>query len=403
MARNRTLYALFVIGCLIFSAAYKSRISAVLLVAAIAYPLLALALTALSLLPVSAGFIEKRAVYEKMEQFELPVSIRNNFIFPYAPLELDCLIPDNDTGLFLHKQIYVSVGPLKRMRIFVPCMHRYRGSYTAKILRLSVYDPLKIIRLTKSVDSAAALVILPRKILLQDLGIVFGGEAGGVPEARQSGDREDLSHVREYLEGDLVQLIHWKLTAKLDELMTKQYDATGDRRSVLLLDPGSNDATAAALIRRSDAVIETAVAVAMSVSHSGIRLTADTGSFDCVTCDISDNAASFERFYGMMSVLPPYFDSVGMPELIRRYSIGDTAAMFIITPTADNEIFAAAEAAAARISGAVVLIYVNCTGSLLEYDHSGSRFIFAEVRGETETALPLAAEQILADYLRENA
>ncbi len=401
MARNRTLYALFAIGCLIFSVAYKSRISAVLLVVAITYPLLALALTALSLLPVSVSFIEKRAVYEKQEQFEIPISIKNNFIFPYAPLELDCIIPDNDTGLFLHKQIYISVGPLKRMRIFVPCMHRYRGSYSAQIMRLSVFDPLKLIRLTKRVDAAMALVILPRRILLQDLGMVSCGEAGGLPETLRSGDREDLSHVREYLEGDLVQQIHWKLTAKLDELMIKQYDATGDRRCVLLMDFGGSGLTASAIIRRSDAVAETAIAVAMSVARSGVRLTADTGSLDGISCDISDSTGSFERFYDMISVLPPYMESISMPELIRKWSVGETSAMFIVTPTANEETLAAAEAAASHSRGAVVLIYVNCSGNSLHYESSDSRFIFAEVLGETETALPSTAEQILEKFLSE--
>lgn len=403
MAKNRTLYALFVIACLIFSVAYKSRISAVLLVTAIAYPLLALALTALSLLPVSVSFIEKRAVYEKQEQFELPISIRNNFIFPYAPIELDCLIPDNDTGLFLHKQIYVSVGPLKRMRIFVPCMHRYRGSYTAQIMCISVFDPLKLIRLTKRVDAATELVILPRRIPLQDLGMISCGEAGGLPEILRSGDKEDLSHVREYIEGDLVQLIHWKLTAKLDELMIKQYDATGDRYCVLLMDFGGSEHTAAAMIRRSDAVAETAIAVAMSVARSGVRLTADTGSLDGMSCDICDSAGSFEYFYDMISVMPPYIETIGMPELIRKWSAGETSAMFIVTPTVNEDTLAAAEAAASRNSGAVVLIYVNCSGNSLRYESSDSRFIFVEVLGETESALPAAAEQILEEYLTESS
>lgn len=287
-----------------------------LLAAAIAYPVLALALAAISVLTISAGFSEKRAVYEKNEQFELPVFIRNNFIFPYAPAELDCVIPDNDTGLFLHKQIYVSVAPLKRMRIFVPCMHRYRGSYTAQIMRISVYDPLKIIRISKHTDASMQLVILPRRIPLEDLGFVSGGTAGGIPEPRHGGDKEDLSHVREYLTGDIVQLIHWKLTAKLDEMMVKQYDSTGDRRSVILLNFGRND-SAAAMIRRSDAVIETAIAVAMSVSRSGVRLIVDTGAASGLTCEISDQAC-FERFYELMSVLPPNMEAAELTELTQR-------------------------------------------------------------------------------------
>ncbi len=400
MARNRFLYLLFFLGCVIFSAAYRSRISAVLLVVTIAYPLLALLLTAISLFTIHISFSEIRAVYEKNQQFELPVSIRNNFIFPYAPAELDCLLPDSDMGLFLHKQIYICVAPLKSMRIFVPCMHRYRGSYTAQIMRLSVYDPLKIIRFTRKIDASQQLVILPRKIPLEELGFIYGGEQGSIPEQRRSGDKEELSHVREYMEGDIVQLIHWKLTAKLDEIMVKQFDTTGDRRSVLLCNFSHSDSTASAMIRQSDAVAEAAIAVAMSSCRSNVRITADTGAVSGMCCEITDQPG-FERFYEMMSVLPPYIEVTEFTELINQYARNQASAMFLITPTVNEDIFAAAQAAASVMAGTVVLIYVNCTGRK-DYPQrdDNSRFVFAEVTGEAAEALPAAAEQILADYMR---
>lgn len=407
MTRNRIFYLLFLLGCVIFSAAYRSRISAVLLIAVIIYPLLALILTAVSLLTVSAGFTENRMVYRKNEQFELPLTIRNNFIFPYAPAELDCLIPDNDTGLFLHKQVYISVAPLKCMRIFVPCMHRYRGSYMAQILKLTVYDPLKIIRLSRKTNSAMQLVILPRRIPLDELGFIFGGEQGQLPEQRRGGDKEDLSHVREYMDGDIVQLIHWKLTAKLDEMMVKQYDTTGDRRSVLLCNFEHKGITASTMIRQSDAVVEAAIAVAMSAANAGVKLLADMGAASDIISEINDSH-SFERFYELMSVLPfgtpvPDTDMMQFPELIRSYSITDTSALFIITPTVDERIFAAAEDAAARVSGAVVLIYVNCSGKTeLPVRDENSRFIFAETAAESDSSLSAASEQILSEFLRIN-
>ncbi|MDE6031881.1 MAG: hypothetical protein K2G32_09705, partial [Oscillospiraceae bacterium] len=61
MRRNRVIYVLVVIACLIFSAAYRSRLSAVLLAAVIGYPVLALLLTAAALLCIKAEFTEERA------------------------------------------------------------------------------------------------------------------------------------------------------------------------------------------------------------------------------------------------------------------------------------------------------------------------------------------------------
>ncbi len=402
MARNRFFYAVFLIGCVLFSAAYKSRIASVLLVAAIVYPIAALLLTAVSVFPVRVCFDDKRGVHEKNEQFELPVNIINNFLFPYSPLELDCILPDNETGLFLRKQIYAAVAPLKKLRIFVPCMHCYRGSYTARIIRLSVFDPLRLIRISRKVDMSTQLVFLPRKIPLEQLGMIFGGDNGSAAGAGLTGEKEDFSHAREYADGDIMQLIHWKLSAKLDELMVKQYDSQADRRTVILCNFGRYGATPSAVICQSDAVIETAVAVAMSAVQSGVRAFADTGAYSGISCDIADSGG-FQRFYELMSVLEPAPEVMEFPQLIDSYAAGSAAAMFLITPVMDEEIIAAAHRAGQRLGGTVVLIYVNCFGRTdFPQPDERSRFVFAQVSGEVNKTLPAAAEQILEDYSRLN-
>jgi len=402
VTRYRVTYAVFLLGCLIFSVAYQSRITSVLLIVAAAYPVVALVLTVISLFMLRIGFDEKRAVYEKCEQFELPVRISNNFLFPYAPAELDCIIPDSETGLFLRKQIYASVAPLKRMRIFVPCMHRYRGSYSAKIRKLSVYDPLRLIRISRKLDIEMQLVFMPRKITLDKLGLVFGGERGAEPEQRMMGEKENFSHVREYVQGDVVQLVHWKLTAKLDELMIKQYDSQDDRRSVILCNFGRYNATPSAVMRQSDAVTETAVAVAMSAVNAGIKAFADTGALSDITCDIADSGG-FRRFFDIMSVLPHDVAVLDFPELVDKYSVGNAAVLFLITPVVSDAILEAAQRASERMKGAVVLIYANCTGKQESIPEAGERtFIFAEMSGETADSLPVAADRIIAEYSRLN-
>ncbi len=64
MRRNRVIYILAVIGCLVFSAVYRSRLSAVLLAAVAVYPVLALLLTAAGILCIKAEVTEERSIYE---------------------------------------------------------------------------------------------------------------------------------------------------------------------------------------------------------------------------------------------------------------------------------------------------------------------------------------------------
>ncbi|MBP1543496.1 MAG: DUF58 domain-containing protein [Oscillospiraceae bacterium] len=402
MTRNRVLYVLFLLGCLVFSAAYRSRISAVLLVAAAAYPLLALVAALISVHTVRVGFGLTRSVHEKNEQFELPVYVRNNFIFPFAPAELTCFIPDNDTGLFLKKQVFVSVSPLKKMRIFIPCMHRYRGDYPAQITRVTVYDPLKIIRVSRRANSQMQLVILPRRIQLSRLSALFGGDRGAVPEHVKGGDKEDFSHVRDYRMGDILQMIHWKLTAKQQELMIKEYESDGDRRGTVLFGFGDDEAAPYTLLRRSDAVIEAVVAVVMAAMRAGVKVVADMGCELFGAVSVADKA-DFERFFDMMSVLPPDAHGRELGELIADRVQCDGSAMFIVTPLMTAEITAAADAAAELSRGIVALIYVNCTGKPMQTDMGEERrFLFAElvmpdVSSDSDSAFSDMQEQLLCE------
>lgn len=124
MSRNRLIYITLTVALLIFSAAYQSRISAVLLIAALCYPLLAAVCVLICSRTSSADFVENtsrngsgsstRIVRQKGEEFDLWIYVRSRSVFPCAPIELQCNLPDRETGLFTMKSIYASVPPFGR-------------------------------------------------------------------------------------------------------------------------------------------------------------------------------------------------------------------------------------------------------------------------------------------------
>lgn len=398
MAKNRLFYFLFFLACLVFSAAYQSRISAVLLAVAILYPVIAAVFTVIGLFTLRTGFVDERLVHEKNEIFELGIYLNNNFLLPYAPAELECVIPDNDAGLFLKKQVFVCVAPLKKMRIFVPCMHKYRGAFDARISRITVYDPLKIIRFSRRTDSKMQLVFVPRKIAVEKLSEIYTGKHGTVAEQRSTGEKEDFSHVREYAMGDIFQMIHWKLTAKHDELMVKQYDTNEERRAVVLCNFSHGTATPSGILKQSDAVVETAVSISMSLMRSGVKTIVDTGTVEAGQCEISDKA-SFEQFYEKMSVLPLKLAALDINQQIAKYLSYDMAALFVITPVLNEGIMSSAQAAGEMLGGAAVMIYTNCTGKSIRLPVDDRRFIFAELCGDAGAVLPDIAERVVAEYI----
>ncbi|MDE7193193.1 MAG: DUF58 domain-containing protein [Oscillospiraceae bacterium] len=393
MRRNRVIYVLAVIGCLIFSAVYRSRLSAVLLAAVIGYPVLALLITAAELLFIKAEFTEERAIYEKNVPFDLWIKLNNRFIFAYAPAELLCVFPDRDTGIFSVRHIYASVAPLGKCMISVNCLHKYRGSYTAEIQKLSVYDPLRIIRLTKKAKAEMQQIFLPRKIGLGDLTVVSENDRSSAPTRLLAGDKEDFSHVREYRLGDMIQLVHWKLTAKQDELMIKQFDEITDKRAAVLCDY-SFEGNETGLLLRADGIIETAIAFALSAVESGVKVRVDFGTLDRgFVSDIGDRT-SFDRFYRLMAVLPARVDVAEFGSLIDNVDRNNTSVIFLVTGRLTEALICRADILAETFSGMVVLAFVNIGGSELETAAEGRGFVFLNIRGDDENGLSSAIESV---------
>ncbi len=394
MARNRLIYLLILLASVIFSAAYHSNLATVLLVTVLLYPVAALIYTAISLIFIKAGFAESRSVNEKNTAFEVGLILRNRFIFGYAPLELICTLPDSDTGLFSEKRIFTAISPLGRCRLAVNAMHRYRGSYTAEIRRIAVYDPLKLIRLSKKISSRMNMIFLPRRIMLGSINAEGENDTNITPIPMRRGDKDDFSHVREYILGDIMQLVHWKLTAKQDSLMIKQYDETTDRRAVILCD-FSGDSSPAMALRRSDGIVETAVAFCMATTISEINSTVDICAADRSLVFQINNQGEFEQFYNAMTVLPARIESLDLSTMLSGYSQTDVSALFLVTADLSASLIEQLDMIARNSTKPVLLAFINCTGISRELESSAreSAFLFLNIKGENADALLAAIEE----------
>lgn len=372
MSRNRLLYTILAVALLVFSAAYQSRISAVLLIAALCYPVLALICVLICSRLTDVGFVEceeharhkspaagsTRIVRQKNEVYDLWIYVRSRSILPCVPIELQCNLPDRDTGLFSAKRIYASVPPLGRCRISVSVMHRYRGAYIAEVNRAAFFDPLRIIRISRRLSAEAMLIFLPRRRDIGELIAEAPGEDSTDPLPLIKGEREDFSHVREYIQGDMIQQVHWKLTAKLDELMIKQFDEAAEKRVSILCDYRNDTTDAGIAMKQADTMIEAAIAIALATVKPGVNSRVDFGAIDGSHRSIINDMADFERFYDCAAVMPMKLETMETVQLLESGQQG-ASVVFLITGRLTEELLAVVENAAESFRGIFVLVNVN--------------------------------------------
>lgn len=384
MVKNRILYAVTILACLGFSMLYTGKVSAVLLLMVAAYPVVALICAIIQAALFRVEFNDKRVVSEKDTLFEMFLNVRNGSIFPCVPAEIQCVLPDSDSGLFADKRIFTTVSPLGKAKLSVSCRHIYRGSYSCRINKISVYDPLRIIRISRKKNLEIVSVFLPRRIELIDILKPAHGDRSYTQNII-SAERDDFSHVREYREGDLYQMVHWKLTAKADDIMIKQYDSLTEQRALILCSwRGSGD-----ILMRTDTVIETAIAFVSALLKKKVGSFVDYEGESI--CKVTD-AGEFERFYELMSVIPVKTQTEDIVSRIDKSDLCGLSALVLITPELSDEIVARANSAASFCK--VYLAFINLYCRPVPASIADEKFDFLDIRAPGADALNYAAQLI---------
>ncbi len=392
MLRNRIVYILAVLVCVGFSMLYKGRVSAILLFTVLLYPVLAFGMTVWQLFGANARFCCKRAALPKDILFELGIEVSNRFIFPAVPFELKCVLPDEDLGLIADKRLFVSLPPFGKAEVPVKCRHRFRGNCTCKIERVYVVDPLRIIRVSKKYRAEIPITFLPRNLELEDILFKSAVEQSVVQKQLNTADEDEFSHVREYRDGDIFQMVHWKLTAKQDELMIKQFDSVNDLRDVVLCDYHQQNDEAGMV--RADMVIETALAFVRTALDKGIHSTVSFCGINSEPLFVNDEG-SWGRFYDLACVMPPDLETEDFAAVIDRVDKSAAAILILITDSLSEEFIERARNAAQQVT--VFYAYLNLSGKPLEEDFSDERFMFLNIIGTHENALKNASAQLAID------
>lgn len=131
--------------------------------------------------------------------------------------------------------------------LLLPLRLTRNGNVSVRCDYIIIRDIMGFIDIAKKADTSAEITVIPEKA--ESLKITREDTSKGVTEAEETEkkghDFSDVSDVREYIPGDRLNSIHWKLSAKRDILMVKDRESMSDEQMALLLqlsgDPGDVD------------------------------------------------------------------------------------------------------------------------------------------------------------------
>ncbi|MBP5281015.1 MAG: DUF58 domain-containing protein [Lachnospiraceae bacterium] len=182
-------------------------------------------------------------VTDRGQPFSIQVEIRNNTLLPLGKLVIYVVYGDKDgKKKKRHKLVIENVrkGKSKEVR---KLEIETAGYYEFQVKRISIYDMFGLFSISRRGKDAAKVMILPK---LEEVPVRLGegvrrfyGETMNYDPNEPGSDPSEVFDLREFHDGDKLQRIHWKLSARMDELMVKE-DALPRACAIVIFMPVGN-------------------------------------------------------------------------------------------------------------------------------------------------------------------
>lgn len=182
----------------------------------------------------------------KNTRFLVKITLKNRCVLPLV----SCRIRMRTGNVFLEEaaahDLIVPVKPMDTTVVEYPLRASYVGNVEVAAEELVLTDLLSIHSVSMKLSEKKNVYIVPAGTSEQEFSL--NAFEKGMDEAEESklrgSDFSDVSHVREYVPGDPIKNIHWKLSAKKDIWMVKERLQMSSRKLLVVLsvDKTSNEA-----------------------------------------------------------------------------------------------------------------------------------------------------------------
>jgi len=256
MIKNRITYlvVVFVTGLLIYL--YEAPMTYMAFYAVLALPVLSLGLALLS----RRRFTTRESLSEesitKGESVQYVFGVRNNSFLPCTSVRVR--FKTNSAAIttdFADHFFYI--GAYKSHRVVFNITAKYRGNFEVGVLGITMYDFLGLFRFEQKHDKTLNLTVRPRVLDIE--GLPLSNAEGGVDHSKNFMAEEDyavISDLRKYQPTDGYKKIHWKASAKKNELISKNYQNHSRNLTTVIVDNSVISGDEEQALAAEDAILE---------------------------------------------------------------------------------------------------------------------------------------------------
>lgn len=230
------IYLILLVSCLIFTQALRSSVSAVTYAFVICIPAVDAILLLISARCVKVEPLTPEITLEKHRTSDVSLSVKNNGIIPVSCAEFVISLPDALSAGCVTGRKGVSLPPFSVSYAGIPVKFDFMGRYTVGTDSVRIYSLFRIFCIVRKVKASVTVSVLPDR--LPPCGAAPVSESNDSNENILSGVRTESGDIRQYLPGDSIKTVHWKLSTKTDELQVRKYVSDSGRAVTVFCDFG---------------------------------------------------------------------------------------------------------------------------------------------------------------------
>lgn len=273
----KIIYLLLVAAALLFAIQYRPALSVALLISLLAFPPVLAILCFCAAKRMSAELEIKGGNSSTGQDIPMKLTIRNPTFIPVGCAEVLLEVSVSSSAKPEKVRINTPVFPKNNQVLTTAFSSEHFGIVNVRLKSVKVCDMLKLTRFKlrkKAVTfTESPIVILPVPVELSSSVADYsdsGLESDIYSDSKAGDDPSEIFAIRDYKDGDKMSRIHWKLTAKEDKLMVKDYSLPLCDSCLIIADTYSPpDDPAAAMLY--DTVIETTVSISMLLNDKFLR------------------------------------------------------------------------------------------------------------------------------------
>ncbi|NLV63456.1 MAG: DUF58 domain-containing protein [Clostridiaceae bacterium] len=226
---------------------------------------------------------------------------------------------------FSHREFHFSVPIL------------YRGRYKIGISYIEIRDFLNLFKLKYAMGETKFIRVFPRILTLEEQNIPFIR----ISENEYLSRKKDMGHseidnIRDYMYGDSLKKIHWKLSSKYNKFMTKETHSSSEKEFWIIINFEEILGEAEYVLRIEDRTIEVLVSLARVFLSAGIVLKICFFRKEQMTLVYPDINA-FNQLYELFAFIP--FDQKESFNDVMDYfiaSMPECQSVMVFSPVVDE-------------------------------------------------------------------